>query len=174
MSKTIPDAKRLADREQYWRLAEALASLAHLVQTRITSRLDDPVGARALVALRESGPLRPTALAAQLGVSPAAVTRRIQALRRAGTVTIVPDPHDARSYSAAITDTGRANLDAVAADVAASMQAQLTSWSTEEVEAFTAMLERLLASATTNAQPSRPRSRGVAPWWREGDRSGEP
>lgn len=150
----------------YWRLAEALSATAHLVSTRIASRMPDPLAARTLTLLAEIGPLRPTALAEHLAVSPAAVTRRIQALRRAGQIAIVPDQRDARTYTVELTASGRADVAVAADQVALSLRRQLADWSAKDVSDLTQLLERLLATAAQADAPPAP-ERAAVPWWRE-------
>ncbi len=156
-----------SDRELYWRLAESLSATARLVDRRMSSRMDDPVAARTLGLLAEHGPLRPTALAEHLQVSPAAVTRRIQALTRSGQIAIDPDTRDARTYTVDLTDAGRADLETAAAQVAGSLRAQLAAWSEGDITRLTELLERLLATAADTGGTPPATARTTTPWWRE-------
>jgi DNA-binding MarR family transcriptional regulator len=62
-----------------------------------------------LMLLNDEGPLRISALAAASGVSQPAITEQVARLQRAGLVTRLSDPQDARVTLVDITARGRAH-----------------------------------------------------------------
>ncbi|WP_436493511.1 MarR family winged helix-turn-helix transcriptional regulator [Actinokineospora sp. HUAS TT18] len=66
----------------------------------------------ALSCLYKRGPLSPGELAAKEGVQPPSMTRVIAALEELGYLTRSPHPHDGRQAIVAITEAGRAYVDA--------------------------------------------------------------
>ncbi len=61
-----------------------------------------------LLELRDGGERSPAALAAELGVDKAYVTRALQSLARAGFVLVAPGTADRRSVTVSLTEAGQA------------------------------------------------------------------
>jgi DNA-binding MarR family transcriptional regulator len=66
---------------------------------------------KVLRRLREQGPTRQSALAADFGLSPHSITDIVDGLERLGMAERRPDPTDRRAKLVAITDAGEAGLD---------------------------------------------------------------
>ena len=66
---------------------------------------------KVLLRLREQGPVRQNALAADFGLSPHSITDIVDGLERLGLAERRPDPTDRRAKLVAITEAGEACLD---------------------------------------------------------------
>lgn len=76
-----------------WELSTAIVLFHDAVAARLGVNVTDH---KALGALRRNGPLRPSAIAAELGVVPSAATGIVDRLVAAGLVERLPDPADRR------------------------------------------------------------------------------
>ncbi|MCX5214035.1 MarR family transcriptional regulator [Kitasatospora sp. NBC_00240] len=100
-----------------------------------------------LAALRRSGApyvLTPSVLAAALMLSRAGMTSRLDRLESAGLVARRLDPGDRRSFHIALTDDGRAAVDAAMTDHAANEARLLAPLTGAEQAALDAILRKLL------------------------------
>lgn len=153
-------------RDLAWPLIKALSGTAELVQQRSEAHPEDQGTIKLLGLLAEHGPRRPSDISVHLGLSPAAVTRRIRVLEAAGELTAVADPDDARAYTVGLTDAGRHHLDTFVADLSARVGAALTDWDDSDIVALTTLLNRLTSQATEHqpmeAPASQPHDRH---WW---------
>jgi len=70
---------------------------------------------KVLLRLREQGPVRQSALAADFGLSPHSITDIVDGLERLGLAERRPDPTDRRAKLVAITEAGAACLDVAVA-----------------------------------------------------------
>jgi DNA-binding MarR family transcriptional regulator len=111
--------------------------------------------------LAGSDALLPSEIAAALDVPRSSITRRIQELQRAGKVDIEPSVSDGRSYRVRLTQTGRAELDALAAKGRDLFAMWISDWSSEEIRTFTALARRLTDQPRTARAQER---QGV--WWK--------
>lgn len=163
MAKPSPGSAR----DLAWPLIQALSGAAALVQQRTEAHPEDPGTIKLLGLLAEQGRLRPSDIAGHLGLSPAAVTRRIRALENAGELNAVAHPDDARAYTVELTDTGRDHLDAFVANLSARVRALLGPWSDADIITLTTLLNRLIQEAS-NHEPTQPGGRRPANphWWR--------
>ncbi|MGH3503536.1 MAG: MarR family winged helix-turn-helix transcriptional regulator [Nocardioidaceae bacterium] len=98
----------------------------------------------------------------RLGLSPAAITRRVRALSQAGEVKIRSDPRDSRSYT---LELGRQRLDSFATELTARVAMALPDWDQSRVYQLTELLNELLAAA--NPQPPQRSVQHTTPWWRQ-------
>jgi DNA-binding MarR family transcriptional regulator len=103
---------------------------------------------KVLLRLRERGPVRQSALAADFGLSPHSITDIVDGLERVGMAERRPDPTDRRAKLVAITDAGQAGLDVANA----TRQRLLTQIFGTLSEADRAALLRLLDSLDQAAQ----------------------
>ena len=117
--------------------AEMRASLAHVGLTKEEFKV--------LLALHP-GPLTHGALCRQLDVSTGAMTNRLDKLERGGLVARSPDPDDRRGVRLAITDAGRARLDAYIDRGARRERALLGGLSAADKRRLNALLSRLVES----------------------------
>lgn len=157
---TAPDA-----RELMWPLLEALTEVAALVQRQTQHYGSDPTTTRVLARLREAGPQRPSDLASHLGLSPAAITRRVRALEAERAVVAVADEGDGRAYTVELTSDGLARLEDFANSLSTRMRERLDDWSDADIRALTSALERLAYTAP-DVPDSQPRT-GAVKWWRK-------
>jgi DNA-binding MarR family transcriptional regulator len=97
-----------------FRLARAHAALAgRLLREAGLHRGQEMI----MMQLWENGPMRQTAITAELGFTDSAgTTRKVQRLERAGYVRRIPDPEDGRATLVALTPAGdelRARIEAI-------------------------------------------------------------
>ena len=116
---------------------------------------DEPHTTTVIFQLHWLGALRPTALAAMLGISPAATSRLVETLAAAGLVARTPDPHDARATLIALTDQGLAAA-SVLHDLGDRLsQRLLAGWTDEERTMFTRLLHRYADAVEDDARATR-------------------
>lgn len=102
-----------------------------------------------LAALRRAGPpyeLSPGALVHQTLVTSGTMTNRVDRLTARGFVRRSPDPHDRRGVIVALTDEGRAVVDAAFADLLGRERELLTELSPADRAELAGTLRRLLLS----------------------------
>ncbi|MGC3995956.1 MAG: MarR family transcriptional regulator [Propionicimonas sp.] len=130
---------------------EALAESFLRVSRRLrgeTQRRIAPLGvnlhqSRALRTIAEQGPLRPSELAGQLGITPRSATDSVAPLLASGLVQRRTDPGDGRAYLLAIAPAGEealAGIGRARAEVGAELFGRL---SPGEREALATLLDRL-------------------------------
>jgi DNA-binding MarR family transcriptional regulator len=113
-----------------------------------------------LASLRRNGPphrLSPTQLYVALMRSSGAMTHRVYGLERAGLVTRVPDPDDARGMLVELSPQGIALVDRVAPVHLANERALLRSLTDDEQRVLADLLRKLLL-ALEQQQPTPPPS----------------
>jgi DNA-binding MarR family transcriptional regulator len=102
-----------------------------------------------LAALRRAGPpyrMNPTRLFNAVILSSGAMTNRLDRLEEMGLVERQPDPSDRRGRLVALTDRGRALVDAAAGDHVENEQRLLGALDAGEREQLAGLLRRLLLS----------------------------
>lgn len=95
-----------------------------------------PHQARALRAIRDAGPVRPSRLAETLHIAPRSVTDVIDDLQAQGLVTRSADPDDRRAQLVALTDAGvdlLARSDAHRTDAASALFGRLSPRDRDEL-----------------------------------------
>lgn len=139
-------------------LARAVMEMVDVAHRRI-SRAVDLTRLRVLGLLAHEGPMRPSAVATALGLTPSATSRHLAALRRDGLLTETADLTDDRTFLAGIADSGRTEIDTVMSAGAARFVQAIESWSDAEVDEALRVIDRLMSSfaAPAPSQPSRPR-----------------
>ena len=132
-------------------IARALTHISYL-STRISSheRLMALAGVnldRAATALlqqvADTGPLRPSELAARLGVVDSHVTRQAQQLQRAGYITRTPDPGDHRAQLIELTPVGQDAADRIRQATCRGMQMALARWSPQDLHELATLFRRM-------------------------------
>jgi DNA-binding MarR family transcriptional regulator len=130
--------------------AEALVSLsdALLAVTRAVARHRgqgplDRAAVAVLARVADEGPLRVSDVASALGLDQSTVSRQVQTLTDGGYVAKEPDPGDRRASQVTATGAGRAALDAVRADRAATLGRALVGWDPEDRDRLRHLLTRL-------------------------------
>jgi len=143
----------MTDVESRRRINEAITSIRRLM---ISRRLDAlhmersgvPLGLVAIGVLHrviDAGPIRPTELAEQADIQPAALSRQIRILEENGYTVRVADPDDGRVSLLEATASGR---DAYGDFVAANdklLARQLAAWSADELNDLADRMQRLVA-----------------------------
>lgn len=143
-------------------IERALTRIAHLLarsrqHDRVAAEAGVPVDRAAVPIMRqlaESGPLRPSELAARLTVEAPHVTRQIQRLEREGYVRCVPDPDDGRAHRVQLTPSGHDAIDRLREVGRQMMWQALEKWSPAELRQLAALFHRMVDDFLTNAQIS--------------------
>jgi DNA-binding MarR family transcriptional regulator len=141
----------------------ALFTLMDGIQ-RVTKR--SPAASRLTVLqVIEARPgIRPSKIAAELGMNQSSITRHVQALEAEGQVTVAADPKDQRACVIHLTDSGREALAELTKIGLGRFASFVADWDAEEVRTLTRLLVKLEESkaevARREAAPSGPRWRG--------------
>lgn len=135
----------------------AIAARLRLVVLRLARRVRQhadagvtPSQLSALAALEHHGPSRLSDLAAHERIGKSTLTRIIAALTEAGHVERTTDPDDARCARVAVTERGRALLEATRHRADATLAAHVSALDADErarLEAALPVLEKLLEDA---------------------------
>lgn len=100
---------------------------------------------KAFITLCNQGPMTPSALAEQLLLDRAQVSRMARDLEAAGLIRRDPDPVDRRSARLSATEEGRARLDTVRGGPAGlGPRRDLAQWEIEEIDTLTTLLIRFM------------------------------
>ena len=99
-----------------------------------------------LRSLLSDGPLRPTDLAASMGLDISTVSRHLAQLHRAGLVERSADAADRRAQRVQLSPTGRAEVHAALASRRALLERSLGDWTDGDVEHVHRLITRMLAS----------------------------
>ena len=105
----------------------------------------DPGSFWLLRSLLGDEPVRPTDLAASMGLDISTVSRHLAQLHRAGLVERTPDPDDRRAQRVQLSPTGRAEVDDALASRRALLERSLVDWSDDDVELLHRLITRMLA-----------------------------
>lgn len=103
--------------------------------------------------------VRPSEIAAALGMHQSSVTRQVQVLEDAGQVLVTADPDDGRAYFVSLTDAGRDELGRLTKAGLDRFTAFVADWDAEEVRTLARLLTRFEHSKTALAR-SEQRSTG--------------
>ena len=88
-------------------------------------------------------PMRPTELAAYVGIKPSSLTKQIQELEAKGLVDRATDEQDGRAAIIRLTQFGEDSLAAAAEIKQMILRQVISGWSAEQVEEVTELLDRL-------------------------------
>jgi DNA-binding MarR family transcriptional regulator len=100
-----------------------------------------------LTQLVYRGALRPSDLAATLGMTPPNISKIARRLEEAGLTVRVPAPGDDRSVLVAMTPAGREVGERIAEAAARSHETALAGWAPDEVEALRRVLAKFARQA---------------------------
>ena len=103
----------------------------------------DAVAQLLLRMIGTQGPVRSSALAEQIGLSRAAISRRVAALESAGLVASVRDPHDGRASLLTVSEAGAARLEAIKRAGCDAVHGLVDDFTTAELDALATLLGRL-------------------------------
>jgi DNA-binding MarR family transcriptional regulator len=106
----------------------------------------DPGSFWLLKSLLGDGPVRPTDLAASMGLDISTVSRHLAQLHRAGLVERSADPDDRRAQRVQLSPTGRAAVDAALAARRSLLERSLDDWADDDVQQLHRLIIRMLAS----------------------------
>ena len=103
----------------------------------------DRAAVTVLLALADTGAIRPGELAARLEVEAPHVTRQVQRLEKAGYADRVPDPDDRRAQLIQLTPEGTAAASRIREVGRSAMQAALGHWSPDQLHQFVTLFHRM-------------------------------
>ena len=127
-------------------LVEALYTVvrrAHRLRSMRVHSSCDKAGLVLLGQLAEHGPMRLSDLANAVQLDPSTISRQVRALCEGGFTVAVPDPDDKRARRLEISTTGRAEVEAVAQELAEVLGCAVQGWPHRDVATLTALLTRL-------------------------------
>src|ERR1044072_9186160 len=90
-----------------------------------------PLAYSMMMALRDSGPQRASALVEIFSIDKGDVSRQVQALFELGLIERTPDPQDRRATILAITEEGRRRMANVSLTRRHELSARLENWTDE-------------------------------------------
>ncbi|AKU14715.1 hypothetical protein VV02_00550 [Luteipulveratus mongoliensis] len=134
---------------------------------RRISRHLDLTRVRVLGTVAAQGPIRPSAIAAGLGLTASATSRHLTALERAGQVTVEPDSHDSRTFLVRQTERGTAEVDTTIQAGSAVFAEVIADWSDEDVATARDLITRLNEAWEQRGESAAPAAApGAGPRWR--------
>lgn len=93
-----------------------------------------------LAWLHDTGPLRPSALAAHFHLDASTISRQVASLEQAGLVTREPDAEDRRACRLRLTEHGQGVLTTTRAERRGVVRELLQSWSPQDLANFASLL----------------------------------
>ena len=152
MTATQPAPAGSLDSADVAELDRALGRIAYLLTRNRRNGLTtnaarvplDRAAVTVLLALADSGAIRPGELAARLEVEAPHVTRQVQRLEKAGYADRVPDPDDRRAQLIQLTPSGSAAAGRIREVGRSGMQAALVHWSPDELHQLATLFNRMV------------------------------
>jgi DNA-binding MarR family transcriptional regulator len=164
----------MSQRNDRTELARAVMELIDQGHRRISRHLD-LTRVRVLGTVAALGPVRPSTIAAELGLTASATSRHLAALERAGQLAVEPDPHDSRTFLVQQTEDGRAEIDATIQAGAAVFADTISDWPDADVATALALITRLnQAWAQRGDAPGSQSRPGTGPRWLRARRPAKP
>jgi DNA-binding MarR family transcriptional regulator len=142
----VPDG--VTTDEAVRRIEQELIVLIRRVRRNVTTRAQalhpdlHAGGYAVLLCVAEHGTPRAKDLAEILDVDKAVVSRQVAHLEALGLVARTSDPADGRAQLVALTDDGRARLDALRAREQVEFRRRLSGWPPEDLAGFAGLLSR--------------------------------
>jgi DNA-binding MarR family transcriptional regulator len=127
-------------------LVDALYNVVRRAQRLRSARVHsscDKAGLVLLGQLLEQGPMRLSDLASAVQLDPSTVSRQVRALCDGGFTVAVADPDDKRARRLEISEKGRAEVEAVALELAEVLGGAMRNWPQRDVATLTDLLSRL-------------------------------
>lgn len=160
----MPEPPDLAAAEEYAAFFEVEHELgvlfrrAHALSAHIGRRVHpelEPGAYGLLVRIDRVAPVRPSDLAAYVGVGKATISRQVKVLDELGLVGREPDPLDRRAHLLVLTEEGRQRLGRARGARRRQLHALLAAWPEEDVRLLARMLRRFNALTETMPTASR-------------------
>ena len=131
------------------------------------SRRLDLTRVRVLGLVTAHGPIRPSEIAAEFGLTASATSRHLAALEQAGQVLVEPDPADARTFLVRQTERGQQEVEVTIQAGISTFSAVIADWPDEDVATARMLITRLnqawagqRATSVNTSEPS------TGPRWR--------
>ncbi len=131
---------------------DVLMGVGRRFRRRTAGATIDPGAFWLLKSLLGDDPVRPTDLAASMGLDTSTVSRHLSQLHRAGLVRRSVDPDDRRAQRVELSEAGRAELDAALASRRTLLERSLSDWSDEDVEILNRLITRMLAGLVSTEE----------------------
>ncbi|UOZ03350.1 MarR family winged helix-turn-helix transcriptional regulator [Amycolatopsis sp. WQ 127309] len=152
----------MPQRNESAELARAVMDLIDQGHRRISRRID-LTRVRILGLIGDRAPVRPSTIAAELGLTASATSRHLTALEQAGQIAVEPDPDDQRTFLVRPTEAGHADIDATVEAGARVFAEVIADWTDEDVATARQLITRLNEAWARRADPPRPTP---GPRWR--------
>ncbi|MER6515015.1 MULTISPECIES: MarR family winged helix-turn-helix transcriptional regulator [unclassified Nonomuraea] len=164
----------MSQRNDRVELARAVMELIDQGHRRLSRRLDlTRVGVLGTVAAL--GPVRPSMIAAELGLTASATSRHLAALERAGHLAVEPDPHDSRTFLARLTEDGHAEINITIQAGAAVFADVIFDWPDADVSTALTLITRLNQAWAQRGEISGAKPQpGTGPRWLRARGQGAP
>jgi len=95
-----------------------------------------------LFALKCSGPVRLSDLAAMVEVDASTVSRHVRSLEQAGLVSRTPDPDDGRAFQVELSEEGRAQFEAASKRRQELLTKAMEGWDPADIKTFETLMSR--------------------------------
>lgn len=115
-----------------------------------------PLGYKVLSVLVRQTAYQQIALAEELEVDKATMSRTIKLLEVQGLVTRTPDPSDGRAMRVSITESARTSFVAAGVGSRTLLRERLATWEPDEIRRFSDLLARLNVSSVMLPLPGSP------------------
>ncbi|WP_317229566.1 MarR family winged helix-turn-helix transcriptional regulator [Clavibacter sp. MX14-G9D] len=137
--------------EQMTALAARIRATTREAAARIHPELP-PIGYKMLRVIRRCGSAHASAVADQLGVDRSVVSRQVRQLQELGLVEVGADAQDGRVRVLALTEVGRAGIEADDVQGGSRLIRGLGGWTRADLDAFAGYLARLNAGGEAVAR----------------------
>ena len=107
-----------------------------------------------LAWLHDTGPLRPSALAAHFHLDASTISRQVASLEHAGLIAREPDAEDRRACRLRLTEHGQRVLTTTRAERRGVVRELLQSWSPEDLANFASLLAAFNAGLDNQLTPN--------------------
>lgn len=156
-----PDAAGAEEHAAFFEVEHELGVLfrrAHALSAHMGHRTHpelEPGAYGLLVRIDRAAPVRPSDLAAYLGVGKATISRQVKMLDELGLVDRKPDPLDRRAHLLVLTEEGRRRLGRARGARRRRLHMLLAAWPEEDVRLLARMLRRFNALTETMTTATR-------------------
>jgi len=136
-------------------LRTVVGRLSHQMRVPAVSQGVTPTRLSALIALERAGVLRPSVLAASLGITPASTSRLVESLEAEAWVHRAVDPDDGRACLLSLTAGGAAMLARLRSETDSMLAGDLAALSPEARKALAEAIPVLVELADRWVAPAR-------------------